>query len=115
MEVDLLEDCKGPSDKLRLLDVALEHVDRLDLLLGAHDGHGDVVPLVVVVRGGGEAVDLVIPEQIPVVYSLGHLLGNDVLLCFFLKFRLPIGLHSSCCISTKASGTFQKCFTKYHD
>ena len=34
---------------------------------------------------------------------------------FFLKFRLPIGLHSSCCISPTAGGTFQKSFTKYHD
>ena len=34
---------------------------------------------------------------------------------FFLKFRLPFGLHSSSCISPTANGTFQKCFTKYYD
>ena len=34
---------------------------------------------------------------------------------FFLKFRLPMGLHSSCRISSTASGTCQKCSTKYHD
>ena len=74
MEVDLLEDCKGPSDKLRLLDVALEHVDRLDLLLGAHHGHGGAValPLIVahvvvvvvidLVEDGGRAADLVVLE-----------------------------------------------------
>ena len=33
---------------------------------------------------------------------------------FFLTFRLPIGLHSSCCMSPTASGSFQKCLTKYH-
>ena len=40
-----------------------------------------------------------------------------VIFCFvFLwKFWLPIGLHSSCNISSTASGTFQKYFTKYHD
>ena len=31
---------------------------------------------------------------------------------FFRKFRLPIGLHSSCNISPTANGTFQICFTK---
>ena len=35
--------------------------------------------------------------------------------CFIWKFRLPIGLLSSCSISPTAGGTFQKCFTKYHD
>ena len=43
--------------------------------------------------------------------------GSIVMFCyvFFLKFRLPIGLHSSCCISPTASGTLQKNFTKYQD
>ena len=34
---------------------------------------------------------------------------------FFRKFRLPIGLHSSCIISPTASGTCQNCSTKYHE
>ena len=40
-----------------------------------------------------------------------------VMFCFvfFLKFWSPIGLHSSCCIRPMTSGTYQKCFTKYHD
>ena len=33
---------------------------------------------------------------------------------FFLKFRLPIGLHSSRCISQTASGKFQIYITKNH-
>ena len=36
-------------------------------------------------------------------------------LVFFLKLRLWIGLHSSCCISPTANGTVQKSCTKYHD
>jgi len=32
---------------------------------------------------------------------------------FFRKFRLPIGLHSSCSISPTAGGTCQKLYTKY--
>ena len=38
-----------------------------------------------------------------------------LVMLLFLKFWLPIGLHSSCHISPTDSGTFQKCFTKYHD
>ena len=34
---------------------------------------------------------------------------------FFWKFWLPIGLHSSCSISQRTRGTYQKCSTKYHD
>ena len=40
-----------------------------------------------------------------------------VMFCFdlFQKFRLPIGLHSSCSIGPMAGETFQKRFAKYHD
>ena len=40
-----------------------------------------------------------------------------VMFCFvfFLRFRLPIGLHSSCSMCPTADGTCQKWFTKYHD
>ena len=74
MEVDLLEDGKGPADEDGPLDVVLCHVDRLDLLLGAHHGHGGAValPLVVadavvvviidLVEDGGRAADLVVLE-----------------------------------------------------
>ena len=41
-------------------------------------------------------------------YTVLRPLGRDVLFVFFLKFRIPIGLHSSCCSSQTASGTFQK-------
>ena len=51
------------------------------------------------------------------LYTVWRLLGRDVFFSFlvFLKFGLPIGLHSSCNISQMANGTFQKCFTKHHD
>ena len=51
------------------------------------------------------------------VNTVWRLLGRDVFFSFlvFLKFVLPIGLHSSCNISQMANGTFQKCFTKHHD
>ena len=74
MEVDLLEDGKGPADEDGPLDVVLGHVDRLDLLLGAHHGHGgavavtlivaDAVVVVIVdlVEDGGRAADLVVLE-----------------------------------------------------
>ena len=40
-----------------------------------------------------------------------------VMFCFVScqKFRLPVGLHSSCSISPTAGGTCQKSSTKYHD
>ena len=39
-----------------------------------------------------------------------------MMLCvlFFLKFQLPIGQHSSCCISPTAGGTFKKSLTKFY-
>ena len=60
MEVDLLEDGEGPADEDGPLHVAPGHVERLDLLLGAH--HRRVALLVVVeLRDGGDA-DLVVLE-----------------------------------------------------
>ena len=40
-----------------------------------------------------------------------------VMFCFVFcqKFWLPVGLHSNCSISPTASGTCQKCFTKYRN
>ena len=53
-------------------------------------------------------------------HNFGHLctlcgVCSVVMFCFvfFLKFRLPIGLHSSCCISPRTSWTCQKCFSKH--
>ena len=42
---------------------------------------------------------------------------SDAMFCFvvFLKFWLPVGLHSSCSISHSAGGTCQKCSVKHHN
>ena len=66
MEVNLLEDGEGPPDEDGLLHVAPGHVERLDLLLGAHHRHVAllVVVCIVVVElwdGIGDA-DLVVLE-----------------------------------------------------
>ena len=44
-------------------------------------------------------------------YTAWRTIGRNV----FLKLLSPMGLHSSWCTSPTASGTFQKCLTKYHD
>ena len=75
MEVDLLEDGEGPPDEDGFLHVAPGHVERLDLLLGAHHRH---VALLVVVHivvvelwdGIGDA-DLVVLEPHAAVLEEG--------------------------------------------
>ena len=61
MEVDLLEDGEGPPDEDGPLHVAPGHVERLDLLLGAHHRHVALLVVVVEFWDGGNA-DLVVLE-----------------------------------------------------
>ena len=46
-----------------------------------------------------------------------HCVSSPQSCCFVLcqKFLLPVGMHSSCSISSTADGTCQKCFTKHRD
>ena len=55
---------------------------------------------------------------VPLLSAILHCGVHSVVmfsLLFFLKLRLPIGLHSSYCFSQPASGIFGNSFTKYHD
>ena len=60
-----------------------------------------------------------LPMDICEIRNISTLCGvhSVAMFCFILfrKFWLPIGLHISCNICPTASGTFQKCYTKYHD
>ena len=79
MEVDLLEDGEGPPDEDGPLHVAPGHVERLDLLLGAH--HRLVALLVVVVvaelRDGIGDADLLVLEP-HAAEDVGRLLEERV-------------------------------------
>ena len=62
MEVDLLEDGECPPDEDGPLHVAPGHVERLDLLLGAHHRHVALLVVVVELRDGIGDADLVVLE-----------------------------------------------------
>ena len=75
-EVDFLEDCEGPANELWLLDLVLLDVNRLDLLLGAHDCD---LAGAVALRGGADIVGsghLLVPE--PLVDQSVRLLKEGV-------------------------------------
>ena len=82
MEVDLLEDGEGPPDEDGPLHVAPGHVERLDLLLGAHHRYvallGVVVYIAVVeLRDGIGDADLVVLEP-HAAEDVGRLLEERV-------------------------------------
>ena len=77
MEVDLLEDGEGPPDEDGLLHVAPGHVERLDLLLGAHHRHVALLVVVVELRDGIGDADLVVLEP-HAAEDVGRLLEERV-------------------------------------